>query len=167
MSRRAVSTAGEFKPQEVANLMWAYATLGIEPIGQLSFNVSPLLCLSSPSSSLSQLHQCFLCMELEGLLVGLLPLPQHSDLPGRCRAAFEGAAVKSSGLERAVAGRLSGMGLSLTLDAREPRTGYSVDVLVEGSPPVALEVDGPWHFVRAAGHVRRFCVRLWTVYVRV
>ena len=53
-------------------------------------------------------------------------------------------------------GRLSGMGVGLTLYAREPRTGYSVDVLLEGAPPVALEVDGPFHFVRAAGQASCF-----------
>ena len=159
MSRRAVSTAGEFKPQDVANLMWAYATLGIEPVCSLQFDISSLSCVSI--AHLSQLHQYFLCMDLEGLLLGALPpLPPLSPLPGRCRAAFEGAAVTTSGLERAVAGRLSGMGVGLTLDAREPRTGYSVDVRVEGAPPVALEVDGPWHFIRAAGQVRRAAIRV-------
>ena len=96
-------------------------------------------------------------MDLEGLLLGALPpLPpgQRSALLRRCRAAFEGAAVKTSGLEREVAGQLSGMGVGLTLDTREPRTGYSVDVLVDGVPPVALEVDGPSHFIRAAGQAR-------------
>ena len=129
--------------------MWAYATLGLEPHDQISCSLPTLSSLSV--SDMSQLHQCFLCMDLEGLLLSALPpLPQHSALPGRCRDAFEGGMVKTSGLERAVAGRLS----SMALGAREPRTGYSVDVLVEGEPPVALEVDGPWHFVRAAGQAR-------------
>jgi hypothetical protein len=106
MSRRAVSTAGEFKPQEVANLMWAYASLGLEPGAEISVDLSAYLSLSRSShsiASMSQLHQCFLCMDLEGLLLRALPpLAQHSGLPRRCRAAFEGAAVTTSGLERAV-----------------------------------------------------------------
>ena len=114
---------------------------------------------------MSQLHQCFLCVDLEGARpLGIHPpAVQLAALRGRWRAAFEGAAVTSSGLERAVAGRLTGMGVGLALGAREPRTGDSVDVLVEGAPPVALEVDGPWHFIRAAGQVRRAAIRVGCV----
>ncbi len=35
MPRRAVVCAGEFKQQEVVNLMWALATLGVEPGAEL------------------------------------------------------------------------------------------------------------------------------------
>jgi hypothetical protein len=40
MLRRAVASAGEFKPQEVANLMWALATLGVEPGAELATAIS-------------------------------------------------------------------------------------------------------------------------------
>ncbi len=31
MTRRAAETAGQLNPQDVGNLMWAFATLGMEP----------------------------------------------------------------------------------------------------------------------------------------
>ena len=40
VSRRAVACAGEFKPQDVANLMWALATLGTEPGAELGLAMS-------------------------------------------------------------------------------------------------------------------------------
>jgi hypothetical protein len=121
MSRQATSTTllEEFKPQSVVNLMWAYETLGIDPIDQLLFNVSSYSSLSI--AHMSQLHQCFLCMELEGLLLGALSRhPQYSALRGRCRAAFEGGTLKSSGFEREVARRLLAMGAQVCDDTAGP-----------------------------------------------
>ncbi len=40
MSRQAVTSAGEFKPQNVANLMWALATLGVDPGAELATSMS-------------------------------------------------------------------------------------------------------------------------------
>ena len=33
---KAMSTAGKFKPQDIANLMWSYATLSMEPGTELA-----------------------------------------------------------------------------------------------------------------------------------
>ena len=66
MARRAVLTAGEFKPQEIANLLWACAALGLELAHPLCADPSSLSSLTAPG--LCQLHQCFLCMDLEASL---------------------------------------------------------------------------------------------------
>ena len=116
MSRRAVASAGEFKPQEVANLMWALAVIFYEDIScfavwdtAISMLVPalrrtlvspPVTQEASKAAQLSQLHQVLLCVALEGLwqgldLAGLLG--QYT--AGLCRGAFEGAAVRSSKLQ--------------------------------------------------------------------
>ncbi len=77
------------------------------------------------------------------------PASQHTALAGICRRAFESGATQTSRLECAVRRRLSAMGVGWAAGVREPRTGYySLDLVLEGRDgPVALEVDGPTHFL--------------------
>ena len=50
--------------------------------------------------------------------------------------------------EEEVAGYLRVMGLAFDREVVGPRTGYAIDFLVRTpGGPVALEVDGPRHFV--------------------
>ena len=150
MSRRAVATAGQFTPQNVANLMWAFAVLSFEPGLDLALVFSSFLYAGAftRQDQLSQLHQCFLCMELEGFLQGACDPVQHAGFTARCRRAFEAGPTPASGLEYAVRRRLSDMGVGWVAGVREQRTGYSLDLVLEGfTGPVALEVDGPWHFL--------------------
>ena len=156
MSRQAVALAGRFNPQEEANLMWAFATLGLDPGLDLALVFTSFLYTVASSHQdnlrqelLCQLHQCFLCMELEGFLHGAgNPSQQQPALADRCRRAFEAGPTHASGLEHAVRRRLSVMGAGWMEGVREPRTGYSLDLVLEGSAgPMALEVDGPTHFL--------------------
>ena len=99
------------------------------------------------SCHLCQLHQCFLCMELEGFLQGaFVPASQHAELASTCRRAFEAGDTPASGLESAVRRRLSAMGVGWVAGVREPRTGYSLDLVLQGRDgPLALEVERPSH----------------------
>jgi hypothetical protein len=114
MSRQAVASAGEFKPQGVANLMWALAVISFEDqacctiwADAISHLVTVLGRIPGHSPGLDgpanqafycQLHQVLLCMTLEGFLPGL-------DLAGQLgsdtvfRQTFEGTAVRSSKLQ--------------------------------------------------------------------
>ena len=108
--------SAEFKPQNVANLMWALAVIACEewacdsvwlsailllvPALSLKQGPLPLTLRASEAAGLSQLHQVLLCSALEGLWPGLdLAGLVGQETVGLCRRAFEGAAVRSSKLQ--------------------------------------------------------------------
>ena len=76
-------------------------------------------------------------------------------LARRCREAFVAWGTRPSSLEEEVAGCLRAMGAAFEREAVEPRTGYAIDFLVRTpAGPVALEVDGPSHFVHGSARPR-------------
>ena len=152
MSRRAVAIAGQFNPQDMVNLMWAFAVLGIETGEELALILSSNLYAGAFNlEDMCQLHQCFLCMELEGFLQGACdPATQHAELADRCRRAFEARPTPASGMEFAIRRRLSAMGVGWAAGVRDQRTGYSLDLVLAGpAGSVAVEADGPSHFLAA------------------
>jgi hypothetical protein len=110
-----VASAGEFKPQNVANLMWALAVISFEDQACCTLwadAISHLVTflgriprhspgLDGPAEAFDcQLHQALLCMTLEGFLPGLdLAGLLGSDTVGLFRQTFEGSAVRSSKLQ--------------------------------------------------------------------
>jgi len=77
-------------------------------------------------------------------------------LPGaallaRCAAAFRATEVTISRLQQQVAETLTSLGLSVQEEV-VIEEGYSLDLVVDrgGKQPVAIEVDGPAHFVGRA-----------------
>ena len=77
-------------------------------------------------------------------------------LPGaallaRCAAAFRATEVTISRLQQQVAETLTSLGLSVQEEV-VIEEGYSLDLVVDcgGEQPVAIEVDGPSHFVGRA-----------------
>jgi hypothetical protein len=92
-------------------------------------------------------------MELEGFLQGACdPATQHAELADRCRRAFEAGPTPASGLEFVVRRQLSAMGVGWAAGVRDPLTGYSLDLVLAGpGGPIAVEVDGPVHFVAPVG----------------
>ena len=68
----------------------------------------------------------------------------------RCRESFGAEEGVPSRLQRRVAVALAAMGLQPREEVRTPLE-YSVDALVDfEGREVAVEVDGPWHFVGGA-----------------
>jgi hypothetical protein len=66
----------------------------------------------------------------------------------RCLASFKLKAGTSSRLQHDVASSLRGLGLQVEEEAIDDRSGYSIDILVtKGVGRVAVEVDGPTHFL--------------------
>ena len=92
---------------------------------------------------LCQLHQWQLWQEERG--AAWPPLPPA--LAQRCRDAFCQEEGAPSRLQRDVAASLRALGLAPREEERTPQ-GYSLDAVVSyGGREVAVEVDGPSHFV--------------------
>jgi hypothetical protein len=109
-------------------------------------------------AELRQLHQFFLsCSMEENLCVDALN-GMH-DLKEACLSAFAGTATAPSATQQEVSKMLGCMGLSVEDEARCPRSGYSIDMLVHRSALAmggekssrgeawAVEFDGPLHFL--------------------
>ena len=110
--------AGDFKPQEVANLMWALVAFERSCLDEWADAVScfvptlahvagdrPVGDGSTSAAFLSQLHQALVCIRLEGLwpeldLAGTL----GADVVMRCRRAFESGSARPSNLQVGEAG---------------------------------------------------------------
>jgi hypothetical protein len=179
---------GEFKPQELANTAWAFATAGhaapalfdaiaaeaAQRVGGLnaqslantawSLAVADTLSLtvlvhvlgpkfdrrcdvladSFSDDALRQLHQWWLWYAQERGQTAGLP---SRDLLQRCRVAFTASEARASNLQLQVGRMLSSLGLNAQTEVRTEE-GYSLDYVIEWSGQrIAIEVDGPSHFV--------------------
>ena len=165
LERRAEAISGEFKPQEVANTLWALSFF------HLHFHLAPRLYGSLSCSFLSmdfddqlvlrQLHQVFMsCDMTEGLHSDLSVSVQtlKEKLGPSCLAAFIWMPVQTSVTQQQVSDTLRDMGLSVEDEFRCPKSGYSIDMRVHGmqgnaksstgaAAGWAVEFDGPSHFL--------------------
>ena len=140
-----------FKPQELANTMWAYATADYYHQALLA-DCSRVISYSlarDPSRwgvvHRSQLHQWQLWLSLErgaDAQQHLLSEPQRQ----LCCDAMQDLPVTISRLQRSVADSLATVKPRFAEEYLEPRTGYSLDLALPSSR-VAIEVDGPSHFL--------------------
>ena len=139
----------DFKPQNLANSLWAWATLGHSPgeatLGRFAeaaerqlagFKVFPL--------SLKQLFQAKLLWEEMGV-AWEMPRVLYEEADAVWRA--EAQRVTVSALQRAVGAVLHDeLGVEYELEAQTADGLFSIDIAVRAES-VALEVDGPSHFV--------------------
>ena len=141
----AVSQLREFTPQHLANTAWAFAVADHLAPALFDSHDFVQLCAAQHGftpEGLSQLHQWQLWREERG--AAWPPLPP--ELAHRCHAAFCQEGTPSL-LQRDVAASLREIGLTPQEEVRTPQ-GYSLDAVVsEGGFEVAVEVDGPSHFV--------------------
>ncbi|EOD25932.1 hypothetical protein EMIHUDRAFT_237345 [Emiliania huxleyi CCMP1516] len=97
-----------------------------------------------------QLHQWQLWLSLERGADGqqhLLPASERQ----RCCDAMVATIARTSGLQRSVAAVLAAVwGPGFEEEHLEPRTGYSLDLAFPSSR-IAIEVDGPFHFLLPDG----------------
>jgi len=158
----------EYNAQEVANTLWAYATMGREPGGRVMMLLegqAVLLKAHFDRQALRQVHQYLLSCSL----VNSSPVSRRASLSQlrnalgpACQDEFVKSPVHPSKSQQQVRRALCGMGLSVEEEARCPRSGYSIDMLVrEPSPSAdahgesaatataewAVEFDGPSHFL--------------------
>ena len=102
------------------------------------------------AQGLTNIHQWQLCMMLETGTVRPQPHLLRHELRQQCRSAMQGAEVHPSLLQRSVAAVAGKLLSGFEEEVVEPLTGYSLDVALRSSR-VAIEVDGPSHFVRDTG----------------
>jgi len=153
IAAEAARRVGEFNPQELTNIAWAFAAADCLPMESSLFDQRFARCCEAlahefKSDGLSQLHQWRLWYAGERSCADALP---GAALLARCAAAFRAAAVHPSRTQRQVAETLASLGLSVQEEV-VIEEGYSLDLVVDcgGEQPVAIEVDGPSHFVGRA-----------------
>ena len=136
----------DFTPQALANTAWAYAVADRLAPALFGGDALAQRCAAERglgAEELCQLHQWQLWQEERGATWP--PLPPA--LAERCRDAFCQAEGAPSRLQRDVAASLRALGLAPREEERTPQ-GYSLDAVVShGGREVAVEVDGPSHFV--------------------
>lgn len=151
----------DFNAQALSNMAWAFAVLDVAPEAPLfesSLFADRCTVMADHfvgpfDAPLSQLHQWSLWREEQG--AKWPPLPEA--LRTRCREAFVARndrpppkARPKSGMQGEVSDALRKLGGAKVRDEVIcPASGYSIDAVVEigDGRPVAVEVDGPAHFV--------------------
>ena len=161
----AVRVAPTMNAQDVANTVWALATLGwqadVETAAVFQQRIEALVCsfglLESSSSMavLSQLLQAHLASQFLGLGLITLPASMLQVAVQACRE--EAQKVTVSKCQRQVGESLRRLGISHELEYTTADGLYSIDfAIVERR--IALEFDGPSHFTRNTleplGHTR-------------
>ena len=134
----------------MVNLAWAFAVADSnsadELFGTLSFTTR---CAQLQSAftlpELSQLHQWSLWRDERGVPWPALPEP----LQQACREAFSAEEGRPSRLQADVVRHIRSHGVDVHEEHRCVISGYSIDALVtlDNGKKVAVEVDGPSHFV--------------------
>ncbi|EJK44819.1 hypothetical protein THAOC_36611, partial [Thalassiosira oceanica] len=145
------SKLDKFIEQDLANIAWTYSVANAP---QDLFNEGYVGALASNENEfsgeqLAQLHQWQLWhQELESGI----ELPRS--LRAKCRNAFTSQGYSESKLQNDVVGELKAAGLDLEEEVLLG-SGYQIDALVKfgNGRKVAVEVDGPFHFIdrRPAG----------------
>jgi hypothetical protein len=151
IAAEAAPRLGEFNPQALANMAWSFAvadTLSSAALigffGQDFGRRCNVLSDSFSDEGLCQLHQWWLWYARErGQTAGL---PCY-DFLQRCRVAFTASDARTSSFQRQVGSTLPSLGLYPQEEVLTEE-GYSLDFVVEWrGQRVAIEVDGPSHFV--------------------
>ena len=145
---------GGFNPQDLSNTAWAYATAGVSR-PQLFKELVLAITLSMSSSpscwsadALRALHLWQLQLSLQGDVSESQLL--SSDLRQRCRDAMRFADVHPSKLQRSVAVALAELHPGFEEEVVDEQTGYTLDLALRSSL-LAVEVDGPSHFIHNPG----------------
>ena len=174
MEVRACALMDQSLEKEISNMLWAYGVLGFPPGNEFTMTICQAVCgrLLNPNSfnsrGLQQLHLFLLAAKLEGwFTVGdSSPIDDlHSRLGSRGHDLIAQSPAIRSKLQADVASCVRRLELAYEEEAIDERSGYSIDLLLAvshsgeccngdavGTPGrVAIEVDGPWHFLLPGG----------------
>ena len=140
--------------QNLANTALALATLGLWEL-PLWPGLWERLCLALPHDSAclnaesllqaQQLYQSYQAATVER--PGLLSAPDPATLAAARKSWIDGMVDTPSKLHAEVSGCLVRMGVTHANERWCERAERSIDIAIEGAAPVALEVDGPSHFL--------------------
>ena len=149
IAMEAANRLDEFDLQNLANIAWAFAVADCLPVESSLFDRRfaircDALAHEFSIEELHQLHQWRLWYAGErGCSDGLPGTP----LLARCATSFRASEVTISRLQSQVVEVLVSLGATVQQEV-VLEEGYSLDSVVEwGSERLALEVDGPFHFV--------------------
>jgi len=149
IAEEAAGRMGGFTPQGLANTAWAYAALDALAVESSLFDQRfarrcDVLAPEFSVENLRQLHQWWLWYASERACSDGLP---GAALLARCDAAFRATEAKPSRLQTQVAQTLVSLGASVQEEV-VLEEGYSLDLVVDWrGERLAVEVDGPSHFV--------------------
>ena len=149
IAEEAARRVREFIPQALASTAWAYAASNHYAVESTLFDQRfarhcDALAHEFNSKDLRQLHQWRLWYKFERGCSDGLP---GAALLARCDAAFRASEVTVSRLQRQVAETLVLLGASVQEEV-VLQEGYSLDLVVDWrGERLAVEVDGPSHFV--------------------
>jgi len=191
LTARAVEVQGDSNPQSIANTLWAACFFSIhspDVASRLTHALQPQIAALAALASLdlqhqSQLHQFFVACEVDEAMRAGIPasiLALKDTMGPACRAAFEWQATQASASQQQVSKVLCRMRLSVEEEARCPRSGYSLDMLVHHTSVMGqtdagstvghgggwtVEFDGPSHFLacgapKGATLIKRHHLRL-------
>lgn len=156
LAAEASDRLDELNSQDLANMAWAFAVFDY-PSGAQLFNKTQFAKRCDEhvgeftSASLAQLHQWELWREERGnQWPSLAP-----KLRARCRVSFivnDKDSANPSQMQKRVTEGLRDLFWGINVSVREEErcaSGYSIDVVVESEEQgkVAIEVDGPSHFI--------------------
>ena len=173
MMKQAVAVQGDLDAQDIANTLWAASFLSIhspDVASRLTHALEPQIAALTALASLDlqqqcQLHQFFVACEVDEAMRAGIPariLALKDTMGPTCRTAFVLLATQASASQQQVSKALRRMQLSVEEEARCPRSGYSLDMLVHHTPVLgqtdtgttvgrgggwAVEFDGPSHFL--------------------
>ena len=146
VARVSQQCVSQFNAQDLANTAWAFAAADRPAPALFGGDAFVQRCAAERgfgAKDLYQLHQWQLWQEERG--AAWPPLPP--ELAQRCRATFSSREGAPSKLQRDVVASLRALGLAPQEEVRTPQ-GYSLDAVVShGGREVAVEVDGPSHFL--------------------
>jgi hypothetical protein len=169
---QSVKQMSNMKPKQVPMLLWSCAVLGYITEGIELFNLaqktkscaldSKLGLKDFKSRTLNQLQQFTLSVELEscadaGIKHDNSTVASNASAQARqymrcmhlkslANAGLQQRTFHVSTLQRQVTNAIERLGLRFQTEAIDSKSGYSIDVLVDGR--IAVEVDGPCHFLR-------------------
>ena len=142
--------------QHLSNTAFALASLGMWEL-PLWHGLWERLCLAMPRDAAgwnaeAHLHarQLYLAYQMAAVeRPGLLPAPDPELLAAARKSWFDAIVEGSSRLHEQVSACLARMGLAHTNERWCERAERLIDIAIEGAgAPVALEVDGPTHFLQ-------------------
>ena len=163
LERQAAARMGDFIPQAVANMLWGLAALDVcledshvSFLCEMALHYLQLQHLPDPNH-IQQFHLFLLWRKLH--LAGLqksenldIVTALGSALGDAGKDALAASPISdTSRLQAGVAGIVKDLGHRYEEEAVDPRTGYSIDILIKpdggDSLGTAVEVDGPHHFL--------------------
>jgi len=141
-----------FKSRDLSNMVWAFTTANIYHVQlfeeiKLVFSQFPVEKKMN-KKVLSSLHLCMVWLRLE-YHVPDDELPFPDSMRCECKKAMEDSSIHVSRLQRNVGAILAEVCPGFEEEFKDEHTSYSIDLALHSSL-IAIEVDGPSHFISSS-----------------